>query len=324
MAETRRENKKYRIGIVGLGSIGLTHINALKKLGVEQFFAFRTNKGAKQIDDDLNIISFNELNQFKEQDLDGIIISNPTALHIETLIKVKDLKVPVFIEKPISDNLIDLSRIFQIDEDLIKVGYCLRYHPVILRAKELIEANAIGSVFHARFQVGQYLPSWHPYTDYRKEYFSNKNLGGGALRTLSHELDLHVFFFGEPQNIHSYTQKISDLEIDVDDYSVIIAEGPNLVTRIELDFLTMDTYRNGVFYGDKGELHYDLITKKIKVLTRDNKKEIITDFVDSDMYVAQMNDFLNKIKNKETSLCSYEDAVTVMKIIEESETKLKK
>ena len=41
-----------------------------------------------------------------------------------------------------------------------------------------------------QIQAGQYLPDWHSYEDYRKSYFSRKDLGGGVLLTLIHEIEI--------------------------------------------------------------------------------------------------------------------------------------
>ncbi|MBA7582435.1 hypothetical protein ES708_24363 [subsurface metagenome] len=65
--------------------------------------------------------------------------------------------------------------------------------------------------------VGEYLPFWHPYEDYRKSYAAKKELGGGVLRTLSHEIDLVQYWFGEYEKIFAKISKISDLDIEVDD-----------------------------------------------------------------------------------------------------------
>ncbi|MGB1307439.1 MAG: Gfo/Idh/MocA family protein [Oceanihabitans sp.] len=321
MDRTRNENQKIRIGIIGLGSIGWTHINALHELGVTSIYALRTNKGAKVIDDLKGVKQLFNLEEFLALNLNGIIISNPTALHVETILSLNALNIPLFVEKPIASETKELEQLTHFNKNLIKVGYCLRYHPIIKKVKSLLNNNLIGNIFHSRIQVGQYLPSWHPYTDYRKEYFSRKELGGGALRTLSHELDLLVFFLNEPEKVYSLTGKISDLEIDVDDYSIIIAKYKTMVSRVELDFFSLNTYRNGSFYGDNGEIHYDAIKKTITITYRDNNKpeEIINTFKETNMYVEQMQDFLNTINGKPSQLCTYKEAVSVMNIIEESE-----
>jgi len=321
MDRTRRENQEVRIGIIGLGSIGWTHINALHELGVTNIYALRTNKGAKVVDDLKGVKQLFNLEEFIALNLDGIIISNPTSLHVKTISSLNGLNIPIFVEKPIASETSELKELANFNSDLIKVGYCLRYHPIIRKVKSLLESNCIGDLFHSRIQVGQYLPSWHPYTDYRKEYFSRKDLGGGALRTLSHELDLLVFFLNEPEKVYSLTGKISDLEIDVDDYSIIIAKYKAMVSRVELDFFSLNTYRNGSFYGSKGEIHYDAINKTIKISYREDKADAIIDtFKETNMYVAQMQDFLNHINGESSQLCSYKEAVSVMRIIEESES----
>lgn len=319
MDRARRENQKIRIGIIGLGSIGWTHVNALHKLGVTEIYALRTNKGAKVIEDLKGVKQLFNLEEFKALPLDGIIISNPTSLHIEAITNIASLKIPVFVEKPIASEIKELTQLESYNKELIKVGYCLRYDSVIRKVKSLLESNVIGDVFHSRIQVGQYLPSWHPYTDYKNEYFSRKDLGGGAIRTLSHELDLLSYFFKEPEEVYPLIGKISDLDVDVDDYSIIIAKHKTLISRVELDFFSLNICRTGVIYGDKGEIHYDVINRVIKIVYRENKPdEILDTFKDTNMYVEQMRDFLNCIDKKPSQLCSYEESVSVMKIIEES------
>ena len=66
------------IGIVGYGSIGQRHHHVLSSINNEfKFFINTKQKGIKN--------SFNSLESFSSQDLDYIIISNPTSFHHETL-----------------------------------------------------------------------------------------------------------------------------------------------------------------------------------------------------------------------------------------------
>ena len=67
------------------------------------------------------------------------------------------------------------------------VGYMLRLHPLLIRAKEIIEKEEIlGRVLSVRSECGFYLPFWHPWEDYRDFYMSWKTGGGGALLDISH------------------------------------------------------------------------------------------------------------------------------------------
>jgi hypothetical protein len=63
-----------------------------------------------------------------------------------------------------------------------------------------------------------------------------------------------------------------------------------------------------------------MIKQNIKVKYRSKTKDqFMTEFEESNMYIKQMKDFLNFINGEATRLCSYNEAVSVMKIIEESE-----
>ena len=102
-----------------------------------------------------------------------------------------------------------------------QMGFQFRFHPGLLRCRELIDAGRIGKPLSFRAEWGEYLPGWHPWEDYRKSYSARKDLGGGVLLTLSHPLDYIRWFFGDPEWIWAMNGKISDLELDVDDIAEI-------------------------------------------------------------------------------------------------------
>jgi predicted dehydrogenase len=95
------------------------------------------------------------------------------------------------------------------------VGYNLRFSGVALAAREFVTANEIVA---ADFQVASYLPNWRSNVEYRKSSSAREATGGGVLRDLSHELDLASWLLGSMEIEHSYSDKLSDLEIETDDY----------------------------------------------------------------------------------------------------------
>ena len=89
-----------KIGIVGLGSIGKRHINCLKQLGHENIIALRTKKGiTKELPDELKYIEeVYSIEDFYSNELDGLIIANPTNLHVETMKIPLEKNIPIFLE----------------------------------------------------------------------------------------------------------------------------------------------------------------------------------------------------------------------------------
>lgn len=311
------ENRKT-IGIIGLGSIGIKHCESLKLLGVKKILAFRTNKGKKQIPESLLEIveNIDSLDKFKN--VDAIIIANPTSLHIKTIEQIIHLNKTLFIEKPLSEKNIDsaiLNKLINYKKK-IQIGFCLRYHSVIRKSKEIIDSGMLGEIYYANLQVGQFLPQWHPYTDYRTEYFSNKNLGGGAIRTLSHEIDLAQYFFGNPKSLKSFQGKVSNLEIDVDDLSILFLKYENKIVKIEIDFLQKNPKRIGMIHGEDADLEYNIFKNTICVYNKMGEIIYQENIESDDMYAKQMEAFIGF---SDKNFASLQESIIQMKIIQISE-----
>lgn len=314
---------ELKIGIVGLGSIGIKHVQELISIGVNNFYALRTNKGAKKLPKELNkyVKEVYTWDDFLSIDIDGYLITNPTSLHIETINRLSDKKKPLFVEKPLSHDLSSISTIPNKQSCIFQIGYCLRYASLFQWIKKNIEEGIIGKIYHSRFYVGQYLPSWHPYTDYKNEYFSLKNLGGGALRTLSHEIDLAFYFFGKPKSHKVNTGHLSNLDINVDDYALILLSYEYQLIRIELDFLNKKTERKGIIFGSEGELHYNFITQEVSVYFTNEKEMIHKSFTNNEMYKEQMLAFTSTINNNKLHPVSsnIEESIQIQKIIDDEQ-----
>lgn len=311
--------QNLKIGIIGLGSIGIRHATELVSLGVSRIYALRTNKGAKEIPKELigKIHLVTDKTEFLRLELDGYLISNPTSLHIETLVELKNCGKPVFVEKPLASDLHELDKLKQFNSDLIQVGFCLRFLSIIKKVKELIANGELGNVYQSRLNAGQYLPTWHPYTDYREEYFSRKELGGGALRTLSHELDLALYFFGRPDSSAVRSAHTSSLEIDTDDYSLVTLSYGRHICRIELDFLSKKKVRNGVIYGELGDLHYDVFSNQIEIYNPDGLLVLQDTVEPNNMYKDQMKVFLEFVVSgsRDQTAAGFAESIDLMKII---------
>ncbi|MBN1275029.1 Gfo/Idh/MocA family oxidoreductase [Candidatus Woesearchaeota archaeon] len=303
------------IGIIGLGSIGQRHAKALLRKGVD-VHALRTLKGAKALPEELSgIIQHFEEKEFYDLPLDGIIIANPTSLHAKTLRKAAAISKPIFIEKPLASSMAEIEDIKTTAQ--VMVGYNLRHHPLIVSVKRHLPD--IGTIYKANLYCGQYLPSWHPYTDYRKEYYAQKKLRGGALRTMSHDIDLAIHLFGKPNEIIATVDKISDLEIDVDDHAQILLKTGNTIINIEDNYLDPTGERKGTIIGREGMITYSFATGKAHLISLDKKKETIHEPDGTDSYEEQMRAFREIVKGKEASYCTIEEGKETLKIIEAAE-----
>ena len=303
-----------KILLIGLGSIGRKHLFCLKELHNIEIIALRTSKGT--LKDSLGIKEVYNVQESIDSKPDGIIISNPTSLHVETALSYLELGIPVLIEKPIA---YDTKESYKLNKyaNLIRVAYCMRFHPLNEIIKKILETETI---FKLGFKRSFYLPNWHPYADYRTEYTARKELGGGVIRTLSHEIDLMIHWFGLPESSIGVVDKISNLEIDTDDYAFFTCKfRAGFRVNFELDFLSPVNINIAELYTDKGKYNWDLkhfwftsYTDKEPVLMYEFSNNSI-----NEMYLDQVKDFMMFIKNKKSANTTLQEAQEVLKLIDE-------
>lgn len=253
-----------------------------------------------------------------------MIVSNPTHLHLRYLLKAIDHNIDALIEKPVAASYREIRAV----EDKIRgrknkvyVGFNLRLHPIIREVSKIITTDRYGKVLKADLYVGEYLPFWHPYEDYTTSYAAGKEFGGGALRTLCHEIDLGQYWFGAYDKVFSRVSKISRLDIDVDDNADILAEMTNgILLKITMDYLNPVPERRGRILFEKGLVEYnfanmditftDYATKEQKVLLK------IEDYDYNTQYRWQMEKF---IKGNDEEICTLEEGINVTRVIDKCE-----
>lgn len=298
--------------IIGLGSIAQKHIDALIK--INQFasvYALRSNTNAKPF---INIIDLYELSDVPN-DIDFILISNPTSLHSKTILNVIDFNKPLFIEKPVFDSVINNDEIIRlIKEKNIKtyVACNLRFHPALIFLRDYLNSNNL-KVNEVNIYCGSYLPDWRPLQDYTKSYSANQKLGGGVHLDLIHELDYTIWIFGKPVNYKSIKRKVSKLLIDTFDYTNYNLSYPDFNVSITLNYYRTTPKRQIEVVLENETLICDLLT--CTILNSENKI-IFTDneFDFSKTYLNQMNYFINNLRNEYIYMNNINEAFEILKI----------
>ena len=310
-----------KILIVGYGSIGKRHFENLIKLGYSEIIICTENPHAKKLEKK-GIKIINSLNLAIKENPDVSIICNVTSLHISTAIKLAKNNSHLFIEKPLSNslkNFNDLSKLVKRKKLLTMVGCNMRFHEGIKKIKTLLDKNKIGRVCSVSAENGSFMPDWHPWEDYQISYASRKSLGGGVVLTQIHEIDYLYWFFGKVSEVFSFSKKISDLNLDVEDYSgSLIKFKNNIIAEVHLDYFQKPSTRNCKILGTKGQIIWDWENNHLQIFTN-NKKKFLTVHLDknynrNDMYLNELAYFLKCIKKKITPMNSIPEAFEVQKI----------
>jgi predicted dehydrogenase len=301
-----------KVLIIGLGSIAKKHILSILSNNPNSIiYAYRSSKSLTTVENVLNITCLDKFNQ----SIDFIIISNPTAFHGSTILNVIKFKVPIFIEKPVLDNLNLFEPILQeikSNKIVTYIGCNLRFHPVIQYLKTYISDHN-PRINELNIYSGSDLKYWRPYDDYKKSYSANSNLGGGVHLDLIHEIDYCLWIFGLPNKVHSVMSKKSSLNIDAIDNARYIFEYQEFTASINLNYFRKDTKRQIEIVTDTDTLLLDLEKCTIYKYST-NSIIFMKDFKIQDTYDEQLLYFINCINNNIVPMNSFEDGILTLKI----------
>jgi predicted dehydrogenase len=306
---------------VGYGSIGKRHTDNLLNIGKLEIIVYSKNKESfKLVKKGVKICtSFKDA--LKEKP-DISIICNETSFHVDTAIKLAKINSHLFIEKPLSHSLVNLTKLLKIVKRkklITMVGCNMRFHDGIKSIKKLLDKNELGQIFSVTAENGSYMPDWHPGEDYRISYASNKKMGGGVVLTQIHEIDYLFWFFGKVSNVLSISDKLSDLQLDVEDFSSSILKFKNnIVAEIHLDYYQKPSVRKCKIIGRKGKIIWNYENNHLQIFKNSTKK-LSTKLIDkkfdrNKMYVEELKYFLNCVNNKKTCMNSIIEAYEVQKI----------
>tara|TARA_S200000501_G_scaffold378617_1_gene442273 strand:+ start:14527 stop:15552 length:1026 start_codon:yes stop_codon:yes gene_type:complete len=321
-----KNNKIKALLVVGLGSIGLRHIKIAKSLREEIEIIALTSRPLDFKDNPLIKYSVDNLDEALKLSPDAAIISNPAPYHLEFATPLALNSVPMLIEKPISDSLakvVEFRHAVNSTDNFVLVGYNLRFLNSLKLFRDLIHGKEVGKILSVRAEVGQDLRTWRKDRDYREAVSSKSSLGGGVLLELSHEIDYLAWIFGKIHSVAGFFDRVSDLEIDVEDISHLLIKfndsfnSENLVANLSLDFLRKDTTRCCTAIGEAGTLSWDGINCTVKIFKEGEWHDLFEEGERVDCsYENQLLHFFDCIENSRVPIADLDSSVDVLRLIE--------
>jgi predicted dehydrogenase len=182
----------------------------------------------------------------------------------------------------------------------IFVGYNLRFHSCVKKAKEWLDADLIGKPLWANFTLGQHSEK-PPY------------LRDGVILNWSHEIDLALYLLGNG-NVSGSSTRLSDGKDDIADICLTHENGCR--SSIHLDYVTQPEIRQFLIVGTGATIIVDLLHRMAWLRRAD---EVIMDqFQGQDSwdenYVEEMQAFLDRCDGKDTIGATGEEGLAVLKI----------
>jgi predicted dehydrogenase len=327
----KERSKMIRMGIIGLGKMGISH-HAIINMHPDVKLAAVCDASA-YILDVLNkytgVTCFNDYRKMIDKSaLDSMIVATPSRSHGEIVQYALERNLHVFVEKPFSINVEEGRKLAELAEkkNLVnQVGYHFRFIGTFREAKRLLDLGTIGDIYN--FRVEAYGP-----VVLRPQGFtwrSNRSEGGGCLYDYaSHAIDLVNYLIGPPSGVGgTVLNKIYSKDVEDEVYATLYyPDGKNghlAVNWSDETYRKMSTRisiwgNNGKIVADRQEYQVYLretknrvgLTKGWNVRNTTGLTEPVWFFLRGEEYSAQLDHFVQCIKNSKTeNISSFKSAL---------------
>jgi predicted dehydrogenase len=306
--------------IIGCGSIGERHLRCFQKTGRCSVAACDTNPTLlATIKERYGVQVFSSLDAaLAEARFDSVVICTPAHLHLPIAIKLLNLRLHVFIEKPLA---IDTALVPQVREAIaqaqryVAVAYVYHLMPWVANAREFLKQGELGKVLHVSSMSGQHFPTFRP--AYRDIYYTRHELGGGAIQdALTHLVNAVEWLIGPCTRVYcdAAHQALEGVTVE-DTVNVTSRHGQVLVSFAMTQFQTPNE-NTLLIHCENGSVKIETNHQRWGVMQRGD-----TDWTwhqtppqeRDDMFIAQANAFLDGVEGRDTPLCTFEEAVQTLK-----------
>ncbi len=337
--------KKLRIGLVGAGNIAKTHLESYKKVENAEIVAICdiNEKVLKETAESYGISNtyLNLTEMIKTEKLDAVDVCVWNCVHAECSIEALEAGLHVLCEKPMATSAEEAEKMIEAakkNNKLLMIGFVMRFGEEGIVAKDFVDNDYIGDIYYSK---ATYLRrhgapgGW--FTD------KSKSAGGPVIDLGVHVIDLTRYLMGKPKALSVFASTndgiknrkhlktdvewkpdgATDTDLyDVEDFCVaMIKYEGNKTTLLETSYsINSENVTKTQLYGTKGGIVVDAQNMKIYTEVNDYLADVSPDISNlkksKDLFVAEMEHFVDCVLNGAECIASAEDGLEVMKIID--------
>ncbi|MEM3684047.1 MAG: Gfo/Idh/MocA family oxidoreductase [Conexivisphaerales archaeon] len=326
-----------KIGIIGLGKMGILHagiLNALPSCSVVAICEKETllrRAGSKLLK---KIKFYGEVEDMMEgeEELDAVYVTTPISIHLPIIEQIAktEKKVGLFVEKPLAGSYSDAQRLFEVASrltDVHMIGFQKRFSPIFQKAKTFLDEGVLGELnFFRAYSFSSDILSEG------KGWRFNKGAGGAMLDLGPHLIDLLLWYFDEPTILSSFSKSFYSKEVE-DFVHASLKFQNGLAGYLDVSW-SMDGYRlpetKIEIIGSQGKLevsddylrlHLRRSVNGIEAGRHEFKRpdlyKGVTFLLGDPEYCSEDEHFVNCLKEKKEPVINLKSGVLVNKIIEE-------
>ena len=316
--------------IVGLGSMGKRRARLAKGMDASiQISGVDTTESRRVEAEGLGIPAYASIGEaVAAEKFDAALVCTAPITHAGIISELLDAGLPVFTElNLVSDGYEENMKKAKEKGLPLFLSSTMLYRGETQYIKQQVKAfeKPVNYIYH----IGQYLPDWHPWENY-KNFFVGDKRTGGVREIFGIDLPWLLDTFGPVKSLHVEKDKISQLEVDYpDSYFVTLRHENGVKGMLAVDVVSPKAVRNFECFGEGLHLFWEGNPKSLYTFDHDKGEKLpvnsyesfehdsrYSDNIVENAYVDELANFFAVLKGAEQPRYSFEKDLETIRLIE--------
>lgn len=312
-------DKRWKVLIVGAGSIGERHLRCFQATGRAEASLCETNVRlcndvAQRYEVRRNYSDFEEALRDPH---DAALLATPAHLHIPLAIRAAHAGLHLLIEKPLAANFDRVDELIELVEEnrlVAGVAYVMLANPVLADMKSALASGRFGRPVELVAVSGQHFPTFRP--AYREIYYRDRATGGGAIQdALTHTINAAEFLVGPIDRIVADAEHQVLDGVDVEDTVHVLARHGSLLASYSLNQHQAPNESTITVVCERGTIRLELHANRWRWMVEPGNSwnDVSFDNLDRDsIFTRQAHAFLDALEGRQPLLCSLREGAATL------------
>lgn len=322
-----------KVIVIGLGSMGKRRIRLIRQYdaaigicGIDT-----SEERREQAEKEYGIETLNSLECIKENEYDCAFVCTSPLSHSGLIHTCLCLDMHVFTEiNLIADGYDDNMKLADEKGKALFLSSTFLYREEIKYIDR--EVNKCKCPVSYIYHIGQYLPDWHPWENYR-EYFVGDRRTNGCREIFAIELPWILHTFGDVEGVHVVKGRNTGLDINYpDSYFVTLEHENGIHGMLAVDVVSRKAVRNLEVFAEDLYLAWGGTPESLRYYDYEHKEEVPVElyqtierregygsFIIENSYLHEIESFFAQVKGQELPIYDFRKDKRTLALIDEIE-----
>ncbi len=319
-----------KVMVVGLGSMGRRRLRLLRAYdeSIELVGVDKMPERQKQAKDEFGIETFEDIDGACSVRPDAAFVSTSPLSHSAIINECLKKGLHVFTEINLVENGYDENIALAKEKGLVLfLSSTPMYRKEIEYIKKAVTKSKAGISYV--YHVGQYLPDWHPWENYRN-FFVGDARTNGCREIMAIEFPWIFDVFGLPEHWVAQKKKTTSLEIGYpDSFQIMISHEGGTMGLIQFDVVSRKAVRNFECMSEDLYISWDGTPYGLCEYDPDKKEDVKIELYESvdklsdysasiieDAYLSEITEFMSVINGETKARHTFEADRKILSIID--------